>query len=50
MPEQNGRTEQVFDVENKLPVGSVEKARAGRGTQDEQYPIPGARPVPWEEA
>jgi hypothetical protein len=50
MPEQKDRAEVVYEVEDTLPVGSVDKARAGRGTQDEQYPIPGARPVPWEEA
>ncbi len=49
MPEQKDRADVIYEVEDKLPVGSIEKARAGAGNQDEQYAIPAARPVPWQD-
>ncbi|HZG17898.1 MAG TPA: hypothetical protein VE710_23245 [Candidatus Bathyarchaeia archaeon] len=36
-------------VENTIPVGSVDKSRAHAGEPDEQYPIPAARPNPFAE-
>ncbi len=37
----------IYTVENKLPIGSVDKAKAERDIPDEQYPIPFAKPIPW---
>ncbi|MDA5108828.1 hypothetical protein [Brevibacillus thermoruber] len=50
MPDQKDRAKAIFEVEDKVPVGSVDKTRAGTPDRSEQYPIPAPRPVPWEEA
>jgi len=39
----------IFAVEKELPVGSVDKSRVGGEERDEQYPIPHAKPNPWQE-
>lgn len=52
MPKQNrqpDREQAIYQVEDQLPVGSIDKIRSGAGGQDEQYPVPPARPLPWQE-
>lgn len=41
--------ESTNQVESPLPVGSPDKSRAHAGEPDEQYPIPAARPNPFQE-
>ncbi|MGC5328864.1 hypothetical protein [Brevibacillus sp. SYSU BS000544] len=43
------REEMIYSVENKVPVGSVDKSRAPRRDYDESYPIPPARPDPFRD-
>ncbi|MDT3416886.1 MULTISPECIES: hypothetical protein [Brevibacillus] len=50
MPDQKERAMAIFEVEDKIPVGSIDKTRAEMPDRSEQYPIPAPRPVPWEEA
>ncbi|MFM1652101.1 hypothetical protein ACI7RC_08360 [Brevibacillus sp. B_LB10_24] len=45
----SAREEAVYAREDTLPVGSTDKSRAHAGEPDEQYPIPAARPIPWQE-
>ncbi len=43
------RSDAIYEVEDTVPVGSVDKARMEQN-QTEQYPIPSARPIPWKES
>jgi hypothetical protein len=49
MPDRANREQMIYAVEDKVPVGSIDKAKAGSEEQEEQYPIPWARPVPWQD-
>jgi hypothetical protein len=51
MSKEADRAEIIYQVETKVPSGSIDKRRMGTDEeQEEQYPIPAPRPVPWQDA
>ncbi|MBO8162180.1 MAG: hypothetical protein H0Z34_00505 [Brevibacillus sp.] len=50
MPNQEGKqADVIYSVERGVPVGSIDKSKMPTAEEDGQYPIPSARPVPWNE-
>lgn len=49
MSTETDRSDAIYQVEKKVPAGSPDKERLGGEEQDEQYPIPAPKPVPWQE-
>lgn len=50
MSKEEDKADLIYEVESKVPSGSIDKRRMGTDNeQDEQYPIPAPRPVPWQD-
>ncbi|WP_340700994.1 hypothetical protein [Brevibacillus borstelensis] len=49
MSNQNKRSNIIYHPETEVPAGSIDKRKVVRSQPDEQYPIPRAHPVPWQE-